>query len=239
MRRLLLVWPGVLVLAGGLFVTLMAYRSCNVLKSVPYPHKLPDLIGRDSQDEKRSFLLADARRELEHIAQRRESTLLARANCEVAATRLEEDYENVDARPMMIASYLVPLPEQGEYFFFVWCYNAHREHDAIVLVGETPQGTAVRIRYQFKPKVKSGALVNTVAGKTRLVSLDKLLQAGEVFQRNGEVEVHISTQISEAPLVPDLPLLAVAVHDRNGKLSNFVPVCRIKALAGERGEPPQ
>jgi hypothetical protein len=240
MRTTLAVSFGIVIGAATLLLLLATYCSTGREHARPIPADLPDLIRRDSEEQKRSFLIREARRQLAYITHKFDDTLLARANCEVAESRLEQDYESADAAPLMIAASLVPLGElvpvakENEYFFFVWCFNPHREDDGIVLVGRTPEGTTVRIRYDSKPSVKCGALVGTFAGKTRLVSVDELLQEGTVFRRNGEIEVFISTETTGAPVVPDLPVLAVAVHDRNGKLSNFVPVCRDKAVNEDR-----
>ena len=233
MRRLFIVSLGILVSGTILLAVLLAIYHGSVQQGAPSGgEQLPDLIVL-AQDQKRSFLIGEARRQLKYITQKFDNifnTLLVRANCEVVEGRLEQDCENADAAPMMIASCLVPLADEKQCFFFVWCFNPHREADAIVLVGETAEGATVRIRYQSRPKVKCGALVGTFADKTTLVSLDELFQAGKVLRSNGQIDVRISTETTGAPVVPDLPVLAVALHDRNGKLSNFVPVCRSKAV---------
>ncbi|NQU22244.1 MAG: hypothetical protein HQ567_13250 [Candidatus Nealsonbacteria bacterium] len=232
MRRLLIVLLGILVSVTILLIVLATYPGTAQQDAGARPEELPDLSRFDSEDEKRSSLIGAARRQLECITQKHDNmfnSLLVRGNCEVVETRLEEDYDDANAAPMLIVSSLVPLVDEKECFFFIWGFNPHREHDAIVLLGKTREGTTVRIRYELMRRVKSGALVGMFGDKTRLVSLDELLQAGKVSPSNGEIEVRISTKSADAvPMVPDLPVLAVAVHDSNGKLSNFVPVCRGK-----------
>jgi hypothetical protein len=235
MRKLLMVSLGTLVGGTTLVVVLATYCATRHQQAVSVPADLPDLITWDSEEEKRSFLIEGARRDLESITRKHDKSLLARANCEVVESRLEQDYGNANAAPMMIASSLVPLADDKQCFFFVWCFNPHREDDAIFLVGRTAEGTIVRVRYESDPRVKRGALVGTCGGKTTLVSLDELFQAGKVLRNNGDIEVRILVQTKRAPVVPDLPVLAVAVRDRNGKLSNFVSVCRGKPVNREKG----
>jgi hypothetical protein len=227
-----------LVIATAVLVVLATYFGIGRPQTPPVPADLSDPIRLDSQEQKRSLLIEGARRQLKYITEKFDNifnTLLVRANCEVVESRLEQEYENADAAPMMITSSLLSSADEKQCFFFVWCFNPHREDDAILLVGETPDGTTVRVRYESNLTEKRIMLVGTFAGRTRLVSLDELCQAGKVSRSDGQIEVCISTDTTDALVVPDLPMLAVALHDRNGKLSNFVSVERLKEVSWANG----
>jgi hypothetical protein len=225
-----------LIVAVALALCFLGRYGGHELQGVLRSDELRDVLQFDSPERKRSALIEYARRQLKRILQKYDSDLVVRGNCIAVESRLEKEFDSTDAAPMAIASSLIPCSDGRRHFLFLWCYNPHREDNAIILLGKTVEGATLRVCYEWKPTMKAGAVVGMFAGPTRLVTVGDLYKAGEVSRSSGDIEVRICVEDNNVPVVPDVSALAVALHDRNGRLSNFVPVVRVSEGGGKRAE---
>ena len=195
-----------------------------------YPQELeplPDSVSYPSEAEKRAALLEEARHQLEALPKKFGASLQVCANCEAAASRIEQQYGEPHAGPMMIASMIV-RNESGpyEHTWLISGVDPRREMDAVILLGTTSEGRRLRVIYHVPRTQKYAFLVLYLTVPPKFVEVQEFLKAGKAVDDGEEIEVHLEVNFFATWQVPDLPNLIVAIRDRNGQVSNYVEVLR-------------
>lgn len=209
-----------LIGAGVAAVTLWPARDSSNRESIN--QALSDTLNYSSEAEKRTALIAGARNSLSFVTVRYGNDLLVDANCDAARERLERDYDNHRASPLMLAACMARTDSGDEALMFS-AFNPTRELDRLILVGRTSGGVNLRVVYHFDLTCKSVTLVNDAAIRIKQVSWDSLTRDQRLLHGGPFAEVHLEAGYGPL-LVPAVAALAVAVGDRNGQVSNFVEV---------------
>jgi len=171
-------------------------------------------------------LLKDAQARIADCRSKNPRDSLCVANCLVASDLVESDYGKEDASPFVIAAYLLTR-WNGRTAVVVYAVNCRRETDQVMLVCRTPEGSRLWVRMAIRRSTKDASLVSTLVWPAKMVEVAQLAKMGKSAGR-GEVFVWAEMAPFTAQPTPNAPDLVVAIRDRNGMMSNFVPVRRLK-----------
>ncbi len=185
-------------------------------------NELPDSMEVDGPGELRRVLLDQANSSLRGYLHAYGADLLVYANCACALDRLERDLGNPRASPLMVCA-VIRMIDRDRKPFLVKALNGRRETDEVVVLARTPDGRTIRIVRHFPLRQKESSAFLGKALYVEFAPVEELASLGEKSP-NGEIVIATTHRFGRAIRLPQNAVLTVAVRDRSGVLSNFVPV---------------
>ncbi len=196
------------------------------------PEALPDSLRFPDDETLRDRLIEGVFGGLDMIKTKYPDDMLLAINCDVAKTRVAEDYATANVSPFMLGASLMPRGGQPLVLAF-HALNLDRETDRLLIVGRTRDGALLRVVYHFNITHKDPSLVAQRMALVQKVSAEEIERLGDVKRTKSGAEVHLPFRFNQLPM-PDISPLAAAVEDRSGRPSNFVPVLE---AASDTGQP--
>jgi hypothetical protein len=183
---------------------------------------LPDSLKFANSDLLRDRLINDGLIELDTIKSKYATDMLLGVNCDVAKSRVFQDYGKENISPLMLGASIIHLNGRKPVFAFQ-ALNLDRETDRLLIVGRTSTGDLLRVVYHIDIEMKEPSLVVQRFRSMQKVSIDEIQRLGEVKWIKSEIQVYLPFLSYPLP-IPDISPIAAAVEDRKGRSSNFVTV---------------
>jgi hypothetical protein len=189
------------------------------------PEDLPDTITiKDPQQRKQALLNAVA----SYLAMVRETLPAdpaARANCEVAWQIAVAEYGAARSRPFAVAAWVHKTTTRTG--IWVFALNMRRETSGVEVVCVTPLGKILRIVRQWPINVKSPDLVDALAMPVEFLPLEQIIAEAKP-DNEGNLLFMVAPGAKPKITLPVGMPLAIAVRDRSGEVSNYVPVVDLR-----------
>ena len=145
---------------------------------------------------------------------------VVRGNYMAASAMVALFEKDVRTSPLMIRAQIAPL--DGGWFLLTHAINCHRETDRLIIAAVTQDGEMVTTVAQYSSDMKGPSLLVGLGLHVRYVPLSEIMANGE------KTPWGVSSVLSGHSYMP-VPIptgasIAVAIGDRDGQISNFVPV---------------
>lgn len=187
---------------------------------------LPDPAWKGREHKRSRFLLKDARdfcKRAGNLAMRED--VLSRAQCEAALHALNRE-QDLGTQPPIALFSATGLMANGQPYLTLFVVNTNRETSRGHILARGPNGDFVHIVYDFQPWAKEQTYRWMRLLRAEYVPWEILRERASA-EEDGHIHfiVQEGTNGNIVPF-PDISVakVCVAVEDRSGRMSNFVPV---------------
>ncbi len=189
------------------------------------PEELRDTITIKDPQRKKEALLNVVASYLVMVREALPADPAAIANCEAAWRIAVDDYGAARSRPFAVAAWVQEAVRQTG--IWVLALNMRRETSRVEVVCLTPQGKILRIVCQWPMTVKYPDLMEALAMPVEFLPLEQII-AEAAPDSEGSLLFVVAPGPKPKMTLPKGQPIAVAVRDRNGEVSNFVPVVDLR-----------
>lgn len=188
--------------------------------------ELPDAVTIKDPQRKRQALLDGAAAYLMDVRESLPADPAARANCDVAWQMAAADYDAASSRPFAVAAWLHKGLRTAAGIC-VYALNTRRETSGVEVTCLTPEGKVLKIVRQWPITAKFPSLMDGFAMCVEFRPLEQIIAAAKPDDE-GNLLFMVAPGPETAMVLPEGVPIAVAVRDRNGEVSNFVPVVDLR-----------
>ncbi|MGB2820532.1 MAG: hypothetical protein WBF17_06090 [Phycisphaerae bacterium] len=229
----------VLCIASGFAGALIGRLACGTADPAwGAKDELPDSLTFPSAAEAKQALVQDAYLDIDYIRKQATGNPAVAGNCMAAMQQVQWFDQGRKMPPLMVHGSLGG--SKGERSLGFEGINSYRETDEVIVLAVTSEGTIIRVVTKFGFSTKDAGLNSNTALLVKFVPVSEIVSSG-VKQASGEVLVQVDFDVFTSMPLPDGLPLAVGIRDRNGLMSNFVPVSRgpsAKSTQGTQGAAP-
>jgi hypothetical protein len=185
---------------------------------------LRDSLQIQDPEKRRQVLIREATEMLGTLREKFSDDPVIVANCALAMHVVRSTASDGDDRPLALAAWLQDSAPPCAAALWVFAVNIRRETDQVVIASIDKQGKTLRVICQFRGTLKTPSYVDALSLGCNFDALEGVMQ-GATSNPEGWFVLRDDYERLRKPLVlPRDVSLAVAVRDRVGKMSNYVPV---------------
>lgn len=223
----------------GIFLSGLSAGSCSKDHDGHYQPLPDDPSYKISGIALKKALFEGARRGLDGLSRLGKSMppgyAIFEGQCQVARLALEDREQFLDLEPLVLRAFTYEGADSKTYLAVTYV-NANRETHRLKLILRGPNNELIHIVYRRELKVKELEYINTWVESVASQKWEELLTHTTSDPEGPTIYV---TPGNDIPFAKDDGIFAcIAIEDRSGKMSSFVPVVHLDWVFSTANEQP-